>query len=80
MREKINVKTGGKLYIAGEYSVLTPGQSAIIKNIDIFMNAEISFLGESENRNEEKIENVDMRFFLICLIIRFRWSMIKIIR
>ena len=59
MREKINVKTGGKLYIAGEYSVLTPGQSAIIKNIDIFMNAEISFLGESENRNEEKIENAD---------------------
>ena len=40
MREKINVKTGGKLYIAGEYSVLTPGQSAIIKNIDIFMNAD----------------------------------------
>ena len=59
MREKINVKTGGKLYIAGEYSVLTPGQSAIIKNIDIFMNAEISFLGESEDRNDEKIEDAD---------------------
>lgn len=41
---KINiVKTGGKLYIAGEYSVLTPSQSAIIKNIDIFMQAEIKF-------------------------------------
>ena len=37
------VKTGGKLYIAGEYSVLTPNQSAIIKNIDIFMKAEIKF-------------------------------------
>ncbi len=37
------VKTGGKLYIAGEYSVLTPSQSAIIKNIDIFMKAEIKF-------------------------------------
>ena len=37
------VKTGGKLYIAGEYSVLTPNQSAIIKNIDIFMTAEIKF-------------------------------------
>lgn len=37
------VKTGGKLYIAGEYSVLTPSQSAIIKNIDIFMQAEIKF-------------------------------------
>lgn len=59
MREKINVKTGGKLYIAGEYSVLTPEQSAIIKNIDIFMNAEISFLGESEDRNDEKIEDTD---------------------
>lgn len=59
MREKINVKTGGKLYIAGEYSVLTPEQSAIIKNIDIFMNAEISFLGENEARNDEKIEVAD---------------------
>ena len=37
------VKTGGKLYIAGEYSVLTPNQSAIIKNIDIFMQTEIKF-------------------------------------
>ena len=37
------VKTGGKLYIAGEYSVLPPSQSAIIKNIDIFMKAEIKF-------------------------------------
>lgn len=37
------VKTGGKLYIAGEYSVLTPNQSAIIKNIDIFMQSEIKF-------------------------------------
>ncbi len=37
------VKTGGKLYIAGEYSVLTSSQSAIIKNIDIFMQAEIKF-------------------------------------
>ena len=37
------VKTGGKLYIAGEYSVLTPNQSAIIKNMDIFMQAEIKF-------------------------------------
>ena len=37
------VKTGGKLYIAGEYSVLIPNQSAIIKSIDIFMKAEIKF-------------------------------------
>ena len=40
------VKTGGKLYIAGEYSVLIPNQSAIIKNIDIFMKAEIKFSEE----------------------------------
>ena len=32
----IKVQTGGKLYIAGEYAVLTPGQTAIIKNIPIF--------------------------------------------
>ena len=40
------VKTGGKLYIAGEYSVLIPNQSAIIKSIDIFMKAEIKFSEE----------------------------------
>lgn len=33
------VQTGGKLYIAGEYAVLTPGQTAIIKNIPIHMTA-----------------------------------------
>lgn len=37
----ITVKTGGKLYIAGEYAVLVPGQTAIIKNIPIYMTAEI---------------------------------------
>ena len=37
----IQVKTGGKLYIAGEYAILTPGQSAIIKNIPIYMTATI---------------------------------------
>ena len=40
------VYTGGKLYIAGEYSVLIPNQSAIIKNIDIFMKGEIRFSKE----------------------------------
>lgn len=39
----ISVKTGGKLYLAGEYAILTPGQVALIKNIPIFMTAEISF-------------------------------------
>lgn len=40
------VTTCGKLYLAGEYAVLTPGQSALIKNINIRMQAEIDF---SEN-------------------------------
>lgn len=36
------VQTGGKLYIAGEYSILTPDQTAIIKNIPIYMTAEVT--------------------------------------
>ena len=39
----ITNKTCGKLYIAGEYSILTAGQSAIIKNVNIFMESRISF-------------------------------------
>ena len=38
---RVRVKTGGKLYIAGEYSVLTPGQTALIQFIPIFMSAEV---------------------------------------
>ena len=38
---QVTVKTGGKLYIAGEYSVLTPGQTALIQFIPIFMSAEV---------------------------------------
>lgn len=38
---QVTVKTGGKLYIAGEYSVLTPGQTALIQFIPIFMSAEL---------------------------------------
>lgn len=41
MGDVIQVQTGGKLYIAGEYAVLTPKQSAIIKNIPIYMTASI---------------------------------------
>ena len=37
----ISVQTGGKLYIAGEYAILTPGQTAIIKNIPIYMTAQV---------------------------------------
>ncbi|MFC3932039.1 phosphomevalonate kinase [Streptococcus dentapri] len=38
---EFRVQTGGKLYLAGEYAVLTPGQSALIKNIPIYMTATI---------------------------------------
>ncbi len=41
MGKEIHVQTGGKLYIAGEYAVLTPGQTAILKNIPIFMTATV---------------------------------------
>ncbi|MGV3354483.1 phosphomevalonate kinase [Streptococcus orisratti] len=41
----IKVQTSGKLYIAGEYAVLTPGQTALLKNIPIHMTAEIVTAG-----------------------------------
>ncbi|ORO78406.1 phosphomevalonate kinase [Streptococcus oralis] len=39
----IAVKTCGKLYLAGEYAILEPGQLALIKAIPIYMKAEIAF-------------------------------------
>ena len=42
----IAVKTCGKLYWAGEYAILEPGQLALIKDIPIYMKGEIAF---SEN-------------------------------
>lgn len=39
----IAVKTCGKLYWAGEYAVLEPGQLSLIKAIPIYMRAEIAF-------------------------------------
>ncbi|EPR90896.1 phosphomevalonate kinase [Streptococcus mitis 17/34] len=39
----IAVKTCGKLYWAGEYAILDPGQLALIKAIPIYMRAEITF-------------------------------------
>ena len=41
MQTKKTVRTCGKLYWAGEYAVLRPGQAAIIKNIPIYMTANI---------------------------------------
>ncbi len=39
----IAVRTCGKLYWAGEYAILEPGQLALIKAIPIYMKAEIAF-------------------------------------
>lgn len=39
----IAVKTCGKLYWAGEYAILEPGQLALIKAIPIYMEGEITF-------------------------------------
>ena len=39
----IAVRTCGKLYWAGEYAILEPGQLALIKAIPIYMRAEIAF-------------------------------------
>ena len=41
METKMQVQTCGKLYLAGEYAVLSPGHAALIKNISIYMRAEI---------------------------------------
>ncbi len=50
--EKISVKTCGKLYVGGEYAVLFEGQSAIIKNINIFMYGEIFFSSEYKIKSD----------------------------
>ena len=39
----VKEKTCGKLYIAGEYAILTPGLTAVVKNVNIYMNAQIRF-------------------------------------
>ena len=41
MKVSARVQTCGKLYLAGEYAVLTAGQPAIIKDIPIYMTGEI---------------------------------------
>ncbi|MCS4487444.1 phosphomevalonate kinase [Streptococcus sciuri] len=38
----IEVKTGGKLYIAGEYAILAPQQTALLAFIPIYMTAHIT--------------------------------------
>ena len=41
MEASARVQTCGKLYLAGEYAVVTAGQPAIIKAIPIYMTGEI---------------------------------------
>ena len=41
MKTSARVQTCGKLYLAGEYAVLTTGQPSIIKAIPIYMMGEI---------------------------------------
>ena len=41
MKASARVQTCGKLYLAGEYAVLTAGQPAIIKAVPIYMTGEI---------------------------------------
>lgn len=37
------VRTGGKLYLAGEYAILEPGQYALLAFIPLYMTAEIAY-------------------------------------
>ncbi|MGT2741737.1 phosphomevalonate kinase [Streptococcus plurextorum] len=55
------VKTGGKLYIAGEYSVLTPGQTAIIKHIPMYMTATVEDAEQTRIKSDMFDYAVDMR-------------------
>lgn len=41
MKNKYKVQTGGKLYLAGEYAMLTPGYGAVIQFIPIYLSATI---------------------------------------
>lgn len=44
----VRVQTGGKLYVAGEYAILTPGQTSLIHFIPIKMTARV----EGANRTQ----------------------------
>ena len=77
----ITNQTCGKLYIAGEYSILTAGQSAIIKNINLFMTSKINFADkytifsdmfdytitlEKTAFDKKASQNFDKNYSLIC--------------
>ena len=77
----ITNQTCGKLYIALEYSILTAGQSAIIKNINLFMTSKINFADkytifsdmfdyaitlEQTAFDKKTSQNFDKNYSLIC--------------
>ena len=55
------VKTCGKLYWAGEYAILEPGQLALIKAIPIYMTAEINASDAYRLYSDMFSYSVDMR-------------------
>ena len=55
------VKTCGKLYWAGEYAILEPGQLALIKAIPIYMKAEIKASNNHRLYSDMFTYSVDMR-------------------
>ena len=55
------VKTCGKLYWAGEYAILEPGQLALIKAIPIYMTAEIKISDAYRLYSDMFTYSVDMR-------------------
>ena len=55
------VKTCGKLYWAGEYAILEPGQLALIKSIPIYMMADIKASDDYRLYSDMFIYSVDMR-------------------
>ena len=55
------VKTCGKLYWAGEYAILEPGQLALLKAIPIYMTAEIKSSDDYRLYSDMFTYSVDMR-------------------
>ena len=55
------VKTYGKLYWAGEYAILEPGQLALLKAIPIYMTAEIKASDEYRLYSDMFTYSVDLR-------------------
>lgn len=58
--KKISVQAGGKLYLAGEYAILTPGQTAIVKNIPIYMTAQVREANQLQLKSDMFDYAVDM--------------------